>query len=127
MGKRRVRVPSVSSSAYFENFPLLTCISSFQMPPRRNVNNNDVPIETLIANAVNTAIAGLVPNLLEQLQQNNVNLQPGGITTMVTITLLLLSLIGLSASERKSQNRLVLQLHQLRRKTGLLISKSCLK
>ncbi|XP_021980634.1 uncharacterized protein LOC110876780 [Helianthus annuus] len=42
------------------------------------MNNNDVPIETLIANAVNTAIAGLVPNLLEQLQQNNVNVQPPG-------------------------------------------------
>ncbi|XP_022003049.1 uncharacterized protein LOC110900469 [Helianthus annuus] len=48
------------------------------MPPRRNVNNNDVPIETLIANAVNTAIAGLVPNLLQQLQQNNNNVQPRG-------------------------------------------------
>ncbi|KAJ0907054.1 putative transcription factor interactor and regulator CCHC(Zn) family [Helianthus annuus] len=52
------------------------------MPPRRNVNNhrnenNDIPIETLIANAVNTAIAGLVPNLLQQLQQNN-NGPPGG-------------------------------------------------
>ncbi|KAM0045044.1 putative nucleotidyltransferase, Ribonuclease H [Helianthus debilis subsp. tardiflorus] len=49
------------------------------MPPRRNVNNNNnVPIETLIANAVNTAIAGLVPNLLQQLQQNNNNVQPPG-------------------------------------------------
>ncbi|KAM0027556.1 putative transcription factor interactor and regulator CCHC(Zn) family [Helianthus debilis subsp. tardiflorus] len=49
------------------------------MPPRRNMNNNNnVPIETLIANAVNTAIAGLVPNLLQQLQQNNNNVQPPG-------------------------------------------------
>ncbi|XP_022019018.1 uncharacterized protein LOC110919049 [Helianthus annuus] len=48
------------------------------MPPRRNVNSNDVPIETLIANAINTAIAGLVPNLLQQLQQNNNNVQPPG-------------------------------------------------
>ncbi|XP_021990885.1 uncharacterized protein LOC110887616 [Helianthus annuus] len=43
-----------------------------------NNNNNNVPIETLIANAVNTAIAGLVPNLLQQLQQNNNNVQPPG-------------------------------------------------
>ncbi|KAJ0725436.1 putative transcription factor interactor and regulator CCHC(Zn) family [Helianthus annuus] len=54
-----------------------------RMPPRRSVNNrrnenNDIPIETLIANAVNTAIAGLVPNLLQQLQQNNNNGPQGG-------------------------------------------------
>ncbi|KAJ0717338.1 putative transcription factor interactor and regulator CCHC(Zn) family [Helianthus annuus] len=53
-----------------------------RMPPRRSVNNrrnenNDIPIETLIANAVNTAIAGLVPNLLQQLQQNNNGPQGG--------------------------------------------------
>ncbi|XP_021979946.1 uncharacterized protein LOC110876074 [Helianthus annuus] len=53
------------------------------MPPRRSVNNRrnenkDIPIETLVANAVNTAIAGLVPNLLQQLHQNNNNGPQGG-------------------------------------------------
>ncbi|XP_022024899.1 uncharacterized protein LOC110925241 [Helianthus annuus] len=53
------------------------------MPPRRSVNNqrienNDIPIETHIANAVHTAIASLGPNLLQQLQQNNNNGPPGG-------------------------------------------------
>ncbi|XP_022006766.1 uncharacterized protein LOC110905178 [Helianthus annuus] len=53
------------------------------MPPRRNVNthrneDDDIPIETLIANVVNTTIAGLIPNLLQQLQPNNNNGPPGG-------------------------------------------------
>ncbi|KAF5767736.1 hypothetical protein HanXRQr2_Chr14g0628211 [Helianthus annuus] len=54
-----------------------------RMPPRRIVNTHrnedeDIPIETLIANAVNTAIAGLIPYLLQQLQPNNNNGPPGG-------------------------------------------------
>ncbi|KAM0055223.1 putative retrotransposon gag domain-containing protein [Helianthus debilis subsp. tardiflorus] len=53
--------------------------SSFQMAPKRRVNtrhsgtntSDDTPLEALVANAVNTAIAGLVPNVLQQLQQMN--------------------------------------------------------
>ncbi|XP_022031596.1 uncharacterized protein LOC110932577 [Helianthus annuus] len=49
------------------------------MAPKRRVNtrhsgtntSDDTPLEALVANAVNTAIAGLVPNLLQQLQQMN--------------------------------------------------------
>ncbi|KAJ0525517.1 putative retrotransposon gag domain-containing protein [Helianthus annuus] len=49
------------------------------MAPKRHVNtrrsgtntSDDTPLEALVANAVNAAIAGLVPNLLQQLQQMN--------------------------------------------------------
>ncbi|XP_076912613.1 uncharacterized protein LOC143570977 [Bidens hawaiensis] len=48
------------------------------MPPRRRVNRqngndagNDPHLATLVANVVNAAIAAAVPNIIQQLQQNN--------------------------------------------------------
>ncbi|KAJ0766096.1 hypothetical protein HanPI659440_Chr08g0311531 [Helianthus annuus] len=45
----------------------------------------------------------------------------------ILLTLLLASINGLHTSKNKSQNHLVLLLHQLRRKTGSLISRNCSK